>query len=99
MSIISDLAQIQSTTAIATAMIMSASAVGAAIGISIIGSKFLESAARQPEIAPMLFMRMIVISALIDVVPMIGVGLSMIFIYEAPFTNNLIAQLPSLLAG
>ena len=98
MSIISDIAQIQASTAIAAAMIISFSAVAAAIGIGIVGSKFLESAARQPEIAPMLFLRMLLIAGLIDVVPMIGVGVSMYFTILSPFSTNLIQQLP-MLAG
>ena len=96
MSIVSDVAQIQASTAIAAAMIISFSAVAAAIGISIVGSKFLESAARQPEIAPMLFLRMLLIAGLIDVVPMIGVGVSMYFTILSPFTTSLIQQLPML---
>lgn len=96
MTIISDIAQLQGSTAIAAAMIISASALAAAIGISIVGSKFLESAARQPEIAPMLFVRMLLIAGLIDVVPMIGVGVSMYFTILSPFTNAVIQQLPLL---
>ena len=96
MSIVSDVALLQGNTAIAAAIIISCSALAAAIGISIVGSKFLESAARQPEIAPMLFTRLLLIAGLVDVVPMIGVGVSMYFTILSPFTSNLIALLPQL---
>ena len=96
MTIISDIALLQGTTAIAAALILSASAIAAAIGISIVGSKFLESAARQPEVATMLFVRLLVIAGLVDVVPMIGVGVSMYFAILSPFTNTVIQQLPLL---
>jgi F-type H+-transporting ATPase subunit c len=96
MSIVSDVALLQGNTAIAAAIIISSSALAAAIGISIVGSKFLESAARQPEIAPMLFTRLLLIAGLVDVVPMIGVGVSMYFTILSPFTSNLIALLPQL---
>jgi F-type H+-transporting ATPase subunit a len=46
--------------------------------------------------APMLFLRMLLIAGLIDVVPMIGVGVSMYFTILSPFTTSLIQQLPML---
>jgi len=40
--------------AIAAALLISFGALGTAIGFAILGGKFLESAARQPEMLPML---------------------------------------------
>ena len=42
-----------SFSAIAVAIIVGLCAVGTAIGFAILGGKFLEGAARQPEMAPM----------------------------------------------
>ena len=39
---------------LAGALIMGLGAIGAAVGVGILGSKFLEGAARQPELIPML---------------------------------------------
>ena len=60
-------------------------AVGAAIGVGILGGKFLEGAARQPELIPMLRTQFFVVMGLVDAVPMIGaaIGLYIIFAVAA----------------
>jgi F-type H+-transporting ATPase subunit c len=52
-------------------------AIGAAIGIGILGGKFLEGAARQPELVPLLRTQFFIVMGLTDAVPMIAVGLSL----------------------
>ena len=52
--IASILAQVQGFTGIGIGLIIGLGALGACIGIGVMGSKFLESAARQPELKPML---------------------------------------------
>ncbi|PMI10689.1 F0F1 ATP synthase subunit C, partial [Vibrio splendidus] len=59
-----------SFSAIAVAIIVGLCAVGTAIGFAILGGKFLEGAARQPEMAPMLQVKMFIIAGLLDAVPM-----------------------------
>ena len=54
-------------------------ALGAGIGIGIMGSKFLEAAARQPELIPMLQGRMFLLAGLIDASFIIGVAMAMCF--------------------
>ena len=44
------IAHVQGLTAIAIGIIIGLGALGACLGIAIMGSKFLESAARQPEL-------------------------------------------------
>ncbi|NNL56134.1 MAG: ATP synthase F0 subunit C, partial [Pseudomonadales bacterium] len=39
---------------LAGALVLGLGAIGAAVGVGILGSKFLEGAARQPELIPML---------------------------------------------
>ena len=60
-----------------------------AVAIGIMGSKFLESAARQPELVPMLQGRMFLLAGLIDAAFLIGVGVAMMF----AFANPLLAAL------
>jgi len=48
------------------------------------GSKFLESAARQPELVPMLSGRMFLLAGLIDAAFLIGVGVAMMFAFANP---------------
>ncbi|MDC3180613.1 F0F1 ATP synthase subunit C [Gammaproteobacteria bacterium] len=96
MTIVTDIALLQGSTAIASAIIIGCAAIGAALGVGLIGSKFLESAARQPELAGKLFLRMCIISALVDALPIIGVGIALWFSSSAPFTSQLINLLPQI---
>ncbi|EPJ47463.1 MAG: F0F1 ATP synthase subunit C [Osedax symbiont Rs1] len=66
---------------IAGALMLGLGAVGAAIGVGILGGKFLEGAARQPELIPMLRTQFFIVMGLVDAVPMIGVGLGMYVLF------------------
>ena len=59
------IALVQAYTALGLGIIIGLGAIGACIGIGIMGSKFLESAARQPELVPMLQGRMFLLAGLI----------------------------------
>ncbi|OGT91901.1 MAG: ATP F0F1 synthase subunit C [Gammaproteobacteria bacterium RIFOXYA12_FULL_61_12] len=62
---------------VAAALMLGFGAMGAAIGIGTLGGKFLEGAARQPELIPVLRTQFFVVMGLVDAVPMIAVGLAM----------------------
>ena len=81
------IAHVQSMTAIAIGIIIGLGALGACLGIAIMGSKFLESAARQPELVPMLQGRMFLLAGLIDANFLIGVGVAMMFVFANPFAH------------
>jgi len=66
---------------IAVAIIIGLSAIGAAIGIGILGSKFLEGAARQPDLVPLLRTQFFVVMGLVDAIPMIAVGLGLYMLF------------------
>ena len=51
---------------IAGALMMGLGAIGAAIGIGILGGRFLEGAARQPELIPLLRTQFFIVMGLID---------------------------------
>ena len=78
------LATVQSYTAIGIGIIIGLGALGACIGIGIMGSKFLESAARQPELVPMLQGRMFLLAGLIDAAFIIGLAIAMFFAVANP---------------
>lgn len=82
-------AHIQAFMAIGLGLIIGLGAVGACIGIGIMGSKFLESAARQPELVPMLQGRMFLLAGLIDAAFLIGVALAMFFAIANPLLAKL----------
>ncbi|AFT72681.1 MULTISPECIES: F0F1 ATP synthase subunit C [Alcanivoracaceae] len=58
-------------------------ALGAGIGFGLMGGRFLESVARQPELGPMLQTRMFIIAGLLDAVPIIAVVLGMYLMFAA----------------
>jgi len=66
---------------VAAAMMMGLGAIGAAIGVGILGGKFMEGVARQPELLPMLRTQLFIILGLVDAVPMIAVGISLYLIF------------------
>lgn len=60
-------------------------AFGTAIGFGLLGGKFLESSARQPELAPALQTRMFIVAGLIDAIAMIGVAIALYMLFvEVP---------------
>ena len=77
--------QIQSMTAIAVALLIGLGALGTAIGFGLLGGKFLEGSARQPEMVPMLQVKMFIVAGLLDAVSMIGVGIALWFTVDNPF--------------
>ena len=66
-------------TAIAVALLIGFGALGVGIGMGLLGGRFLEGCARQPELAPMLQTKMFLVVALLDAVAMIGVGIALFF--------------------
>ena len=78
-----------SFSAIAVGLIVGLASLGTAIGFAILGGKFLEGAARQPEMAPMLQVKMFIIAGLLDAVPMIGIVIALLFTFANPFVGSL----------
>ncbi len=78
------IAAVQGNTALAIGIIIGLGALGACVGIGIMGSKFLESAARQPELVPMLSGRMFLLAGLIDAAFIIGLAIALFFAFANP---------------
>lgn len=91
-SIVSNL---QGMTAIAVALLIGMGALGTAIGFGLLGGKFLEGAARQPEMVPMLQVKLFIVAGLLDAVSMIGVGIALYFTFASPF----LAEVKTFFAG
>jgi F-type H+-transporting ATPase subunit c len=83
------IAAVQGYTAIAIGIIIGLGAIGACIGVGIMCSKFLESAARQPELIPTLQGKVFLLLGLIDAAFIIGVGLAMFFAFANPLLTPL----------
>ena len=78
-------AEIAKFTVIAAGLLIGLGALGTAIGFAILGGKFLEGSARQPELTPMLQTKMFIVAALVDAVAMIGIGFALFFTFANPF--------------
>ncbi|MCS6996503.1 MAG: F0F1 ATP synthase subunit C [Casimicrobiaceae bacterium] len=78
------LAQVQGYTAIAIGLIVGLGAIGACIGVGVMCSKFLESAARQPELIPQLQGKVFLLLGLIDASFIIGVGIALLLAFANP---------------
>jgi len=86
-------ANLQSTTTLAVAILIGVGALGTALGFALLGGKFLEGAARQPEMIPQLQVKMFIIAGLLDAVSMIGVGVALFFVFANPFIKELLELL------
>jgi F-type H+-transporting ATPase subunit c len=71
-------------TALAVAIVIGLGALGVGLGMGLLGGRFLESAARQPELMPMLRTNLFVIVALLDAVAIIGVAIGLIMLFANP---------------
>ncbi len=73
--------------AIGCGLIVGLGALGAAMGIGILGSKYLESSARQPELMGPLQVKLFLIAGLIDAAFLIGVAIALLFAFVNPFAG------------
>lgn len=87
---------IQTVTILSVAILISAGALGTAIGFAILGGKFLEGAARQPEMIAQLQVKLFVVAGLLDAVAMIGVAVALLFTFANPFLKGFLVYLPSI---
>ena len=66
---------------VAGALMLGLGAVGGAIGVGVLGGKFLEGAARQPELLPLLRTNLFIVLGLVDAIPMIAVGIGLFVLF------------------
>ena len=79
------IASVQSSTALDVGLLVGLAALGAGLGMSLMAGKFLESAARQPELIPVLQVRMFITAGLIDAPFIISVAVGLLFAFANPF--------------
>ena len=83
------IAEVLKFTVIAAGLLIGLGALGTAIGFAILGGKFLEGAARQPELTPMLQTKMFIVDGLLDAVPMIGVAIALLLLFANPLLGSI----------
>ncbi len=84
-----NVALIQAMTVLAVGIIFGMGALGTAIGFGILGGRFIEGSARQPELMPALQVKMFLVAGLLDAVAMIGIGFALFFTFANPFLSAL----------
>lgn len=92
-------ANVQGLTAIASALLIGLAGLGTAIGFGVLGGKFLEGVARQPELSSLLMMRMFLVAGLLDAFAVISLAMGLLLLFgKNPFLSVVI-QLASKHAG
>ena len=91
-------AQVCSASAIGVGLLIGLGALGTAIGFGILGGRFLEGAARQPEMIPTLQVKLFIVAGLLDAVTMIAVAIALILIFANPFVTKVEATAASMKA-
>lgn len=85
METLTALATLQASTAMAVGIMIGLAALGAGLGLAIMSGKFLESCARQPELIPVLQVRMFITAGLIDAPFIISAAVGLLFAFASPF--------------
>ncbi len=78
------IALLQGYTGVGIGLMIGLGALGACVGVGIMCSRFLEGAARQPELMPQLQAKVFLLLGLIDASFTIGLGIAMLFAFSNP---------------
>lgn len=88
MEIASLVAEVQGLKAIAAGLLIGLPSLGTAIGFGILGGKFVEGVARQPELSNILMVRVLIMAGLVDAFAVISIVMGLIlFFTNGPFLS------------
>ena len=78
-------------TILSVGILIGLGALGVGIGMGLLGGRWLEGSARQPELANMLRTQMFLVVALLDAIAIIGVGIALyvLFTIAVPLVGQL----------
>ena len=92
MEITQFVATVQAYSAVAAALLIGLAALGTAIGFGVLGGKFLEGVARQPELTPMLMGRMFLMAGLVDAFAVISIVMGLYLMFaKNPFLAEVVS--------
>ena len=74
-------------TILSVGLLIGLGALGVGIGMGLLGGRWLEGSARQPELANMLRTQMFLVVALLDAIAMIGVGIALYMLFAIAVPN------------
>jgi F-type H+-transporting ATPase subunit c len=81
MEVASLIAQVQSFKAVAAGLLIGLASLGTAIGFGVLGGKFVEGVARQPELSNMLMVRVLIMAGLVDAFAVISIVMGLILFF------------------
>ncbi|MEM1243526.1 MAG: F0F1 ATP synthase subunit C [Pseudomonadota bacterium] len=85
------IASVQGFTAVAAGLLIGLASLGTAVGLGVLGGKFLEGIARQPELGPMLLLRMFLMAGLVDAFAAISLAMGLyLFFAQNPFLTEVL---------
>ena len=76
-------------TQLAAAILIGMGALGTAIGFGILGGRFLEGAARQPEMIPTLQVKMFIVAGLLAAFTAIATAIAVLLLYANPLLSQM----------
>ena len=68
---------------IAAAIMLAGGALGAGVGLGVLGSRFLEGVARQPELLSILRTQLFLVLAFVDAIAMIATAIGLYLVFAA----------------
>jgi len=71
----------QAVVFLAASLMLGLGAIGAALGIGVLGGRFLEGAARQPELIPVLRTQFFIVMGLTDALPVISLAMGLYLMF------------------
>jgi len=93
------LGNLNGLTAIAVALLIALPALGTAIGFGVLGGKYLEGVARQPELGGMLLGRMFIVAAFVDAFAAISIAIGFLVLYANPLAIPGLTEAASRIVG
>lgn len=82
--------QLNSFTAIAVGLLIALPSLGTAIGFGVLGGKYLEGVARQPELGGMLLVRMFIVAAFVDAFAAISIAMGFYLLFANPLLTAIV---------
>jgi len=91
MEIASVIGEVQGLKAVAAGLLIGLASLGTAIGFGVLGGKFVEGVARQPELSGLLLVRVFIMAALVDAFAVISIVMGLIlFFTDNPFLGPIL---------
>lgn len=66
---------------VAGAVLLGLAGVGVGVGVGVLGARFLEGIARQPELLPMLRTQFFIVMGLVDALPIISIAIGLYVLF------------------